>query len=429
MKRLNEKQWRDEKQTRDAVLLKAVDTEVTESEEERVLNFRISTETPDSYDDVIKADGWDLERFKKNPVVLWAHDHRQPPVGQALDIGVEGADLVASAKFADAETYAFADTVYRLLKGKFLRATSVGFFPQEWTYDEDRGGFNFIKQELFEFSVVPVPANPDALSMALKAGEIDIAPLKEWAEKTLDMWKPDESVALWIPRSQIEDIHKSLNPPVETVTVSNQFDGTDAVVIEEAMEDITAAVVDADNFGTIDQLALDYKEKVVKPFIEKLEARIDHKMALAEVIGEVKLPDPDVLEGESPIKTAMKEFKDGAVEPHLDKLAAKVEIEVVEKGAVDKLNERIDILADDNENLRAQLDQLVAKSASEKEEAEDASDLSEIIDFSIDSHEVESEIDLSLLDLDVDPESLQGLIVSAIEREIMNRTGKLPKEV
>ena len=368
MKRLNEKQWRDEKELRDAVLLKAVETEVTESEEERVLNFKISTETPDSYDDVIKADGWDLERFRKNPVVLWAHDHRQPPIGQALSVGVENGDLVASAKFADAETYAFADTVFRLLQGKFLRATSVGFFPQEWTFDEERGGYNFIKQDLFEFSVVPVPANPDALALALKSGEIDVEPIKAWAEKTLDLWTPDDSVALWIPKSQVEELHRSLSPAVEMVTVSDQFDGTDAVVIEEAMEDVTAAVV-----GVTEEQA---------------------------------------------------EFKEKVVEPLLDKLAAEVEIEVVEK-----LNERIDIQNDVIEDLKAQLDQLVAKQGADAAVEEDEDDLSGVIDFSIDPHEVENEIDLALIDLDVDPEELQAVIRRQLERELMNRTGKLPKEV
>ena len=392
MKRLNEKQWRDEKELRDAVLLKAVDTEVTESEEERVLNFKISTETPDSYDDVIKADGWDLERFKKNPVVLWAHDHRQPPVGQALSVEVKDGDLVASAKFADAETYAFADTVFRLLQEKFLRATSVGFFPKEWTYDEERHGYNFIEQELFEFSVVPVPANPDALALALKSGEIDLEPIKTWAEKTLDMWTPDDSVALWIPKAQVEELHRSLTPAVETVTVSDQFDGTEAVVVE------TKTVTD-----TVGDITHQVTEETKTIPIEKL-------------------PDPDV-------DAVVEEFKDGVVEPHLDKLAAKIEIEVVEKGDVDKLNERIDILADENEDLRAQLDQLVAKQGADAAAEEDADDLSEVIDFSIDPHEVESEVDLALIDLDVDAEELQSVIRRQMERELMNRTGKLPKEV
>ena len=366
MKRLNEKQWRDEKELRDAVLLKAVDTVITESDEERVLNFRISTETPDSYNDVIKADGWDLERFEKNPVVLWAHSHYQPPVGQALSVEVDGDALVASAKFADAETYAFADTVYRLLKKGFLRATSVGFFPKEWTFDEERGGYNFIANELFEFSIVPVPANPDALALAVKDG-IDCAPLKEWAEKTLDLWTPDDSVALWVPRAQIEEIHRSLTGTTEPV----------APILTEAEI--------------------------------KAEAKAKAEAEAAELDG-TPVEDPE--------------------ETDESKLAATVKIEVVEEGEVEKLNERIDVLADDNESLRAQIDQLQATvGAGEAVEEESDEDLSAVIDIQIDSHQVEGEIDLAILDLDVNPEELQQAIRKQLEGEFMKTTGKLPKEV
>lgn len=348
MKRLNEKQWRDEKELRDAVLLKAVDTVITESDEERVLNFRISTETPDSYNDVIKADGWDLERFEKNPVVLWAHDHRQPPVGQALSVGVDGDALVASAKFADAETYAFADTVFRLLKKGFLRATSVGFFPREWTFDEERGGYNFIANELFEFSIVPVPANPDALSLAVKDG-IDCEPLKAWAEETLDLWAPDDSVALWVPRAQIEAIHKSLTPDV-TPILTEAEKAADAEAIAEVVEgDATDAVVTED------------------PVIEE---------------------------------------------------------EVNEDART------FDALDDEIENLKAQVDQLQAKAAArEAVEEETDGELDAVIDIEIDSHKVEDEEALGILDLDVNPEELQAIIRERLESEFMKTTGKLPKEV
>jgi HK97 family phage prohead protease len=383
MKRLNEKQWRDEKELRDAVLLKAVDTVITEGDEERVLNFRISTETPDSYNDVIKADGWDLERFEKNPVVLWAHDHRQPPVGQALSIGVDGDALVAEAKFADAETYAFADTVYRLLKKGFLRATSVGFFPKEWTYDEDRGGYNFIANELFEFSIVPVPANPDALALAVKDG-IDCAPLKEWAEKTLDMWTPDDSVALWVPRAQIEELHKSLT------------DGSTIVTIEDKEKE--------------------FKEKVVQPILTKAEIKAE-----AEALAEAEKAEKEAEAGDN--MTVKKTTKIGDI------------VATVEVTGIPEVVRTFEALDDEIESLKAQVDQLQAKvAAGEKAEGEEEGvevegELAAVIDIQIDSHAVEDEVDLAILDLDINPEQLQQIIRDQLENEFMKTTGKLPKEV
>jgi HK97 family phage prohead protease len=139
--------------------------------------------------DTIAAAGWDLTDFSANPVALWAHDSSAPPIGGARNVGVEGDRLLGDIEFAPPETYAFADTIYRLVLGKFLRAVSVGFMPTRYAFvenDPERGfGIDFLEQSLLEISVCPVPANPNALQEARRKG-IDTRPLVEWAERTLD---------------------------------------------------------------------------------------------------------------------------------------------------------------------------------------------------------------------------------------------------
>ena len=73
----------------------------------------------------------------------------------------------------------------------------------------------------------------------------------------------------------------------------------------------------------------------------------------------------------------------------------------------------------------------VGLESEEKEEGieNDADDLSEVIDIQIDSHKVEDEVDLAILDLDVNPEELQQVIRHQLENHLMKITGKLPKEV
>jgi hypothetical protein len=46
-------------------------------------------------------------------------------------------------------------------------------------------GVDFTRQDLLEHSACPVPAHPQALTLARSKG-IDVAPLKSWAEKMLD---------------------------------------------------------------------------------------------------------------------------------------------------------------------------------------------------------------------------------------------------
>lgn len=155
------------------------------SEEDRVLRFIGSDDSEDRDNDVIEVNGWQLENYLKNPVFLWAHDYRQPPVGQALQVWTEDSKLMFDIKFATRDQYPFADVVYQLYKGGFLRATSVGFRPLAWEQRTEGEGQNrrviglrFTKQELLELSAVPVPANPNALQVARSKG-IDTSPLEE----------------------------------------------------------------------------------------------------------------------------------------------------------------------------------------------------------------------------------------------------------
>src|SRR4051812_28452648 len=65
------------------------------------IDFTISSSSIDRSHDVIQQDGWELKNYKKNPIVLWAHDQDQPPVAKAIpkSLKVDGKKLVATAQF------------------------------------------------------------------------------------------------------------------------------------------------------------------------------------------------------------------------------------------------------------------------------------------------------------------------------------------
>lgn len=143
----------------------------------RQRQFVISTGAVDRDNDTIDPNGWHLENFRRCPTVLFAHDYSSLPIGRATDVHVQDGKLIATAEFAD---HPMAETCLKLIDGGFLRATSVGFRPMKASPSDTRDGLDFQEQELLEFSVVPVPANPEALIMAHASG-IDMAPLKAWA--------------------------------------------------------------------------------------------------------------------------------------------------------------------------------------------------------------------------------------------------------
>lgn len=181
---------------------------------ERTLRFCFSDNSVDRMGDTIDAAGWDLTDFNRNPVALWAHDSSAPPIGGARNVAVEGQRLMGDIAFARPETYAFAETIYRLLLDKFIRAVSVGFMPIKYRFadnDPDRAfGIDFLEQSLLEISVCPVPANPNALAEARRKG-IDTRPLIEWAERTLD----GGGKAI-LPRAELERLRMAAKEPAMT---------------------------------------------------------------------------------------------------------------------------------------------------------------------------------------------------------------------
>jgi HK97 family phage prohead protease len=182
-----------------------------DADDTRTVQFIASDETPDRMGDVIRVSGWDLKNFKKNPVLLWQHDTQSiPPIG-TVSRAIKGKSkgdskaLLADAKFEDAETHPFADTVFKLVKNKTVRAVSVGFLPQKSSRpesEEERAklgigefGVLFEKQELLELSVVSVPANPSAVQQSIgdmvKRGYLAKSQADEFAKQALGV-EPDD---------------------------------------------------------------------------------------------------------------------------------------------------------------------------------------------------------------------------------------------
>jgi len=159
----------------------------------RELLFTISTDSIDRAGDKINQAGWDFDSYRKNPVVLWAHEYSKPPVATSDKIWIEGGRTKSLTRFVPADNPAvgrFAEGVYQLYKGGFMSASSVGFLPKKWNFTEDKDrkfGIDFEEQELLEFSLVPVPANAEALIEARSMG-IDLGPIRDWA---MDILKAD----------------------------------------------------------------------------------------------------------------------------------------------------------------------------------------------------------------------------------------------
>ncbi len=176
------------------------------TEADRSVDFVISSEAVDRYTDIISLGGWKTQNYVRNPVVLWAHDDSIPAIARGSNIRIEDKALRSTAIFAEKEFHPLADTIYNLIKGKFISAASVGFVPlkAKAAAGKDRPyGIDILEQELLEWSVVNIPANPECLVNARSVG-IDCAPLIGWAERVLD-----KGGMLLIPRDELEALRKA----------------------------------------------------------------------------------------------------------------------------------------------------------------------------------------------------------------------------
>ena len=127
--------------------------------------FIMSTASTDRMGDVIEQDGWDLRPFKQNPIALFQHN-ADKPIGVWEDVRVEAGKLTGRLKLAARGTSQFLDELHALIEQRILKAVSVGFRPLKHEPLEKGGGYRFLKQELMECSLVSIPANSEALSIA-----------------------------------------------------------------------------------------------------------------------------------------------------------------------------------------------------------------------------------------------------------------------
>lgn len=109
-----------------------------------------------------RMDGMDLARYQANPVVMWCHDLKTPPIGRGVP-AIDGGRLLLDVEFDLADSFA-ADIDGKYRRG-FLNAVSMTALPTDGAggLGPRRGVVEH--SELIEVSAVPVPLDPDALKV------------------------------------------------------------------------------------------------------------------------------------------------------------------------------------------------------------------------------------------------------------------------
>jgi HK97 family phage prohead protease len=156
----------------DVELIASVPFRLAESEAVEGLSWTLSTFDLDRFGERIDPAGWDCKRYKDNPVVEWAHRYDIPAIGKIESLTADDNGLHGVVVFNDKDYDPFGWAIGQRVKAGVIRAGSVGFRVIEIELPDKETGKDgttliFREQELLEFSICNVPANPFALTKTI----------------------------------------------------------------------------------------------------------------------------------------------------------------------------------------------------------------------------------------------------------------------
>ena len=123
--------------------------------------------------DDVNLRGISFKSYRKNPVVLWSHDtYSGIPIAKTLKIGHDDQGrIVADFEFNSGDE--FAARVENAWNGGFIRGASIQYMPTKVVEVRNEDGkverLRVEESELLEWSLVPLPADPDSVRAAARA--------------------------------------------------------------------------------------------------------------------------------------------------------------------------------------------------------------------------------------------------------------------
>jgi len=229
--------------------------------EERTIIAKISTINTDRDMEVIDPQGVDITQFMTNPVVLWDHQHSDAPIGKILKIEKTKQAIYAKIKMATTQK---ATEVWKLIKGGFVKACSIGFIVNE---NITKGTQKFIEKakelgadidntvniitacELVENSFVSIPSNRDALITAISSKSIS---LSDDMRKSLGVNK------LCGDEDEDEKIDKDTKEITEVVDSQEVTEGADDRLEEENLND-----ADSNSEGVVNEISVNEEDNTL----------------------------------------------------------------------------------------------------------------------------------------------------------------------
>jgi HK97 family phage prohead protease len=259
-----------------------------------------STNDTDRAGDVINKEAWEkggLDNFTNNPIILFNHDYNKP-IGRATSLETDEKGLKITANLSKS-----AGDVTNLVKEGILRAFSVGFRVKDADYMESGDGYLIKDAELFEVSVVSVPANQAATFSVAKSFDTQ-SEYDEWKKqfvKPTEAKQPQDTDKMSVFKENKMSDNKDFN--LEEFAKSVAKETTAAIAMQQA-EDKAKALAEEQEIAekaaeekAVEDAKLEEKKAEVTAIIEAgtsgaetlvsdLEKRIDSQYSNVEEVVE-----------------------------------------------------------------------------------------------------------------------------------------------
>lgn len=169
-----------------------------------IVEYIASNETLDCHNEIVRADGWQFNRFQKNAPFVDSHNYDGIGclLGKVIDFKINGKNLIETVQWAVDVSVEGQETLaqwgFKMTAAGYLKAVSVGFMPVQYCtrWDNDKTCYNeqcaelnvprdvspdviYVQQEQIELSACVIGANPDAVARAYKAGVVNDAFLEK----------------------------------------------------------------------------------------------------------------------------------------------------------------------------------------------------------------------------------------------------------
>ena len=148
-------------------------TEARQAEDGSAHRMVIAANEVSRNGDELNLRGVSFKNYRRNPVVLWSHDSWGGiPIAKTLKIGHDDQGRIeADFQFNSGDD--FAARVENAWNGGFIRSASIRYLPTKVVEVRNEEGkverLRIEESDLLEWSLVPIPADPDAVKAGARA--------------------------------------------------------------------------------------------------------------------------------------------------------------------------------------------------------------------------------------------------------------------